>query len=372
VFRFEPYINRALTLRLQLPSDDSDPDSPSYFTSSAPLSSHRSSSSHSRGRRHVTDRAGYIPTSPSTTSSPHKLDLRRGDSLLEIISQLWTKEGAWGVWKGANTTFIYSVLLKTTESWIRSLLSVLLNVPDPGLLVGSGVGGLDIVDSPYPFASLGVAVAAAGIAGVVLAPLDIIRTRLILTPSTHPPRSLLKSLSSLYIFTLPPSLATITLLHSTLPTFLTTSAPLFLRSRLGVDPVLTPNTYSVATFFSSALELFLRLPLETVLRRGQMSVVSSLSPSTARQTPPETIVDVGPYRGIVGTMWTIVKEEGGAGQEVVVGTGGAPVVEIGKKGRRKGQGVEGLFRGWRVGMWGLVGVWGATALGGAGVKGGEF
>ena len=70
-------------------------------------------------------------------------------------------------------------------------------------------------------------------------------------------------------------------------------------------------------------------------------------------------------------MWTIAKEEGGAAQEMVLGTDGAPAVKIGKKGRRKGQGVEGLFRGWRVGMWGLVGVWGAAALGGAGGKG-EF
>lgn len=31
---------------------------------------------------------------------------------------------------------------------------------------------------------------------------------------------------------------------------------------------------------------------------------------------------------------------------------------------RKGQGVEGLYRGWRVGMWGLVGVWGASYIGG--------
>ena len=365
------YNHLVLTWGLQL-SDDSDPDSPSYFTSSAPLSPHRRSSSHSRGRRHITDRAGYIPPSPGNISSPHKLELRRGGSLLEVISQLWTKEGAWGVWKGTNATFIYSVLLKTVESWTRSLLSVLLNVPDPGLLAGSGVGGLDIVDSPYPLASLGVAVAAAGVAGILLAPLDIIRTKLILTPTTQPPRSLLRNLRDLNIFALPPSIASITLLHSILPTFITTSAPLFLRSRLGVDPVLTPNTYSAATFMSSTLELFVRLPLETVLRRGQLNVVSSASRSTTRHAPPETVVDVGPYRGIVGTMWAIAKEEGGAGEDMVLGTDGAPAVKVGKKGRRRGQGVEGLFRGWRVGMWGLVGVWGAAALGGAGGKGGEF
>lgn len=60
------------------------------------------------------------------------------------------------------------------------------------------------------------------------------------------------------------------------------------------------------------------------------------------------------------------------------GKGGASAVKVtsatkakGEK-RKKGQGVEGLFRGWRVGMWGLVGVWGAATLGGVGAKGGEF
>jgi fusion and transport protein UGO1 len=51
--------------------------------------------------------------------------------------------------------------------------------------------------------------------------------------------------------------------------------------------------------------------------------------------------------------------------------------------KRKGQGVEGLYRGWRVGLWGLVGVWGASFVSGLqtggeaaaelpGVHGGKF
>lgn len=39
---------------------------------------------------------------------------------------------------------------------------------------------------------------------------------------------------------------------------------------------------------------------------------------------------------------------------------------------KKGQGVAGLWRGWRVGMWGLIGVWGAAALNTTAAKGGEF
>jgi len=83
-----------------------------------------------------------------------------------------------------------------------------------------------------------------------------------------------------------------------------------------------------------------------------------------------TVVDVGPYRGVVGTMWGIVKEEGSLGE--VMGDTKSSVVAARR--RRKGQGMEGLWRGWRVGMWGLVGMWGAATLGGAqgAGQGGEF
>lgn len=71
-------------------------------------------------------------------------------------------------------------------------------------------------------------------------------------------------------------------------------------------------------------------------------------------------------------MLHIVNEEGerGGREKLVKGTSGAPALKAGQM--QKGQGVEGLWRGWRVGMWGLVGVWGAATLGGVGSKGGEF
>lgn len=92
----------------------------------------------------------------------------------------------------------------------------------------------------------------------------------------------------------------------------------------------------------------------------------------------QTVVEVGSYKGLVGTMLHIVNEEGerGGRAELARGTGSAPALRAGKMGmgaqKKKGQGLEGLWRGWRVGMWGLVGVWGAALLGGVGNKGGEF
>ena len=146
--------------------------------------------------------------------------------------------------------------------------------------------------------------------------------------------------------------------------------------------------YAIAIFVSQVFELGVRLPIETVLRRGQMAIVTS-RPTSSRsnatflhsnsQDSIQTSVELAPYTGLISTMYHIVFDEGSRGAtapELVEATGGAVAVTVGSLGkgekRRKGQGVEGLFRGWRVGMWGLMGVWGAATLGGAGGKGGEF
>jgi mitochondrial fusion and transport protein UGO1 len=130
-------------------------------------------------------------------------------------------------------------------------------------------------------------------------------------------------------------------------------------------------TFSVATFCTSIVELFVKLPIETVLRRGQMSVVSS-SKYVGSGKGLQTIVDVGPYRGTLSTMWLIAQEEGVSKENVTGKAGARGVKKSGRPSERKGQGIEGLWRGWRVGIWGLVGIWGAAALGGAANSGGEF
>lgn len=79
----------------------------------------------------------------------------------------------------------------------------------------------------------------------------------------------------------------------------------------------------------------------------------------------ETIVPTPTtYRGIIGTMWSIVYEEG-LTSEVDQETSRVVGKEAGQRRRRPGQGIQGLYRGWRMGMWGLVGVWGAGLMGAA-------
>ncbi|KFY56252.1 hypothetical protein V496_06740 [Pseudogymnoascus sp. VKM F-4515 (FW-2607)] len=323
----------------EYPSDDSDPDEPAYFTSNAPSAT--SYTSPTRSRRHATDRAGYVLPSADGSPGPNQLTLKQSDSILEIIGQLWSKEGAWGVWKGSNSTFIYSVLLRTFENWARSFLCAVFNAPDPG--IGSIIGvGLDMVDSPYPWSSLGIAVGAAAIAGLALAPLDIVRTKLILMSTNAPRRGLVNELGQLPSWVCPGKIFVPTVLHSIISPVIIHSTPLVLSSQFSIDQVRTPTVFSIASFLSQAVELFVKLPLETVLRRGQMSVLTSPPYYTGKEM--DTVVDIGPYNGPIGTMWAIAREEGVRDDPNALKIPG-PVTRTTRKQKvKQGQGVEGLWR----------------------------
>lgn len=119
--------------------------------------------------------------SKKPTISEHYLTIRRPDSIIDVIGQLWQKDGAWGVWKGSNATFLYTVLQSLLENWSRSFLSAVFNVPDLG--VKDDIDRLIDIASPYPWVSLFVAAAAAVTTGVLLSPLDLVRTRFVLSRS---------------------------------------------------------------------------------------------------------------------------------------------------------------------------------------------
>jgi len=186
-----------------------------------------------------------------------------------------------------------------------------------------------------------------------------------------PKRGLIHELKQLPSWVCPPQLFVPTVLHSIISPVMIHTTPLILRSHFAIDPVLTPTTFSLFSFLSQAVELFVKLPLETVLRRGQMAVLASPPYYSGKEL--DTVVDVGSYRGPIGTMWMIVREEGTRGDtELVKPVGPAAARKMKIQMNQNGQGVEGLWRGWRVGMWGLVGMWGAAAMGGIGGNGGEF
>lgn len=93
---------------------------------------------------------------------------------------------------------------------------------------------------------------------------------------------------------------------------------------------------------------------------------------------PLSVVHVGPYHGVLSCMWYIIREEGDmtsrqrtSSTNAAAASSSTPTTSTSMSTQRRGQGIQGLWRGWRVGWWGLVGIWGAAALGGN-TKGGEF
>jgi fusion and transport protein UGO1 len=106
-------------------------------------------------------------------------------------------------------------------------------------------------------------------------------------------------------------------------------------------------TFSVAKFCAASAALFVKLPLETVLRRAQMAVLSSRRVLASSSEPSlQPLVPPGAYKGVIGTMYHISAREGSRPAP------GGP-----SKKRIRGQGIAGLTRGWTVNFIGLVGLW---------------
>lgn len=184
-----------------------------------------------------------------------------------------------------------------------------------------------------------------------------------MTPSTRRSRGIWSALKCFPSYLCPSTLVLPTVLHSLVHPILTVSAPVVLHSNLKLDWDLSPFSFSLTNFCSATVALFIRLPLETVLRRAQVSVLSTkqyISAFDPKETSLPTVVPVGPYSGVMGTMYRIIAEEGSRP---------VPTQTTSRKGKTvtetvylQGQGFGGLTRGWKTSFVGLVGLWSAGML----------
>ncbi|KAK9466061.1 mitochondrial carrier domain-containing protein [Lipomyces arxii] len=237
------------------------------------------------------------------------------------MGALWRKDGPWGIWRGSNVTFLQNVLFTTFESWLSAFFSAILSIPDSQIV--------DIAESSHPVLSLVTSITVTTAVTVALAPLDIVRTKLILTPSDAQPRSVVSSLQCLPAMTCPTNLLLPTALLAAVPKFVSRGGPYIIRTKFQVEPYNSPRLYGMLSLAASTIELFVRLPLETVLRRGQLAYVGV----------SKALVPVGQYDGFFGTLWNIISSEDNGSY-----------------------GMEGLWRGWRVGMMGIIGTWGFARI----------
>ncbi|KAK9364784.1 mitochondrial carrier domain-containing protein [Lipomyces kononenkoae] len=316
--------------------DDED-DEVQYFTTAGEPSSrqaakHRrvgsvsssgsveSSSSHASGSKRNSSGRGLHRKRSEPSAEIYRIGAHR-PYIRAAMGALWTKDGPWGVWRGTNVAFVQNIIFTTFESWLSAFFSAIFSLPDPS--------SLEIADSSHPIVSLIASVTATTLTALALSPLDIVRTKLILTPSDAQPRSIVASLQCLPSLVCPPDLVLPTTLLAAVPKVISRGTPYFLRTKWGIEPYTTPTLFSILSLASSVTELFVRLPLETVLRRGQLAYVGV----------QRAIVPVGQYKGVLGTMWDVISSEDNGNTSL-----------------------EGLWRGWRVGMLGILGTWGFGGL----------
>ncbi|KAL0577598.1 hypothetical protein V5O48_004396 [Marasmius crinis-equi] len=229
-------------------------------------------------------------------------------------------EGYLALWKGLLTSSITEVVAGTIQPLIHGTL---LPAPEP-------------FPNYHPNnSSILVPLTSHLLTGILLSPLDLVRTRLIVQP-LHPPQSAppnmtytgpLHALYSIYKteggfrgLYIHPQLLIPTILDSTLRPLVSLTFPQMILETLGLgyvadDPENNRVLWALAELGGNFLGLLVMLPLETVRRRLQVQVrAESAKAETETQDDGGVIASCvqlrpRPYRGVVDCLWRILTEE---------------------------------------------------------------
>lgn len=223
-------------------------------------------------------------------------------------------EGLPALWKGQLITTVHSLLSSTIQPTLHTFLLVLL--PDSATEVNTSFQ-LPLASYPSPALPLGLHVASHLITHLFLSPLELIRTRLIIQPSSlatsQTSLSMAKSIvkeeggiSSLYLH---PHLLIPSILEHTIRPLLTLSIPLFIERQLNISPDVSPITYSLLDLSFGLASLLVILPIETIRKRLQIQDRTAERALTKRQRRTIVRTRERDYVGVVEGLWRIASEE---------------------------------------------------------------
>lgn len=275
---------------------------------------------------------------------------------IDVMSSILSKEGTTSLWKATNVSYIYQALSATLESWLTGFFAPFLEIPDPFYI--------DINYSPDPFKSFVLILVASITTGIILAPLDLIRTKLIITniPATAQERyeaesrwpglkrSLRDNIKMLKFYFCPIQLLFPTILNSTANKFIKNFVPYLMvtRHEIGSGGVSIHPIYDLSLrFLSEFIDLIVKLPVETLLRRAQTSYLVSKSTNDKFRdsngleiNESDMIVKFVGYKGywssLVSSVYTDSKNDN--------------------------SGLESLFRGWKIGALNIFARWGFKVI----------
>ncbi|KAJ4476598.1 mitochondrial carrier domain-containing protein [Lentinula aciculospora] len=238
------------------------------------------------------------------------------DSLPEYIIPVGPQDGVWGMmkrigrfrgegwlalWKGLLTSCVTEVLSSTLQPIIHNILQSIFVSPTT------------LYHQPPIF----LPVASHLITGLILAPLDLIRTRMIVQSFIPRYRSysgpidalnqILRDEGGIKGIYLHPNLLIPAIIDSAFRPLVALALPGIIASYVGrahITEENNPIAWGIAELAGSCVGLLLTLPFETVRRRLQIQ-------SRGNAKPIQGCVELcpTPYYGVVDALWRIVTEE---------------------------------------------------------------
>ncbi|KAI9027289.1 mitochondrial carrier domain-containing protein [Phycomyces nitens] len=258
----------------------------------------------SQEQQQVTSRSVY-----DDDSRPVHQMAPMGGGVLEILSVIVKQpgEGWMSLFKGQRVTWVYEMARACLQPTLEGALNDIFGLYDDTI-------PLMHLDNVTP--NMTTMVASHLAVGILLSPLEIIRTRLIVqssSPVNAKYRHLVHAFATMCreeggirkvyasINLLP------TILYHTIHPLLTCSTPLIIDRVLHISASDSPILYGAAQLAMSTMALLITLPLEVIRKRLQCQV-----PCSPKEGPFETAVALRPvpYNGILDALYKIMKEEG--------------------------------------------------------------
>ncbi|CAI1859925.1 hypothetical protein SEUBUCD646_0B05690 [Saccharomyces eubayanus] len=265
--------------------------------------------------RKIAEANSIVPSTVDEDDGPHSgltdsslIIMPQSLHTIDVINSLFDQEGIRGLWKANNTTFIYNFLSLSIDTWFTGLLSSFLGVPDPYFM--------EVINSSDISKSFILALGAGIFTSIILLPVDLIRTRLIVTSfkrkanakskitNTRSLRQLIRCWSwRRNGVSIPLDMWSLTILQSINNSFFNKLFDLVIYNQFHIEKYSQTVMYNTMKFFSKSLELFIKLPVENLLRRCQLNYLLNDQRLLFKVDSTELIVKPKKYNGI----WNVVR-----------------------------------------------------------------
>ncbi|KAI7907609.1 mitochondrial carrier domain-containing protein [Cokeromyces recurvatus] len=224
------------------------------------------------------------------------------DSTFQLTSPT---EGWRSLFKGQRVTWIYDMLRTVLRPALESSLNDVFGLYDDTTIP---LLHLDSIT-----ANMATMIVSHLVIGVLLSPLEIIRTRLIVQSASphcskykglfHALRTMFSEEGGIRGVYLSKNLVP-TLFYHTMSPLISCSTPLLIARLLHISATDSPILYGAAELTLSTLGLLITLPLETIRKRLQCQTTNPIEFKTTVALRPQ------PYRGLLDALYKILKEEG--------------------------------------------------------------